>query len=271
FVSSLKSIKDSTPGQFKVLAVDKPIGQIKAPKIEENKKLENLTVNQFFDKDKKKLEREDIMKEIKNSEIYDLHVFRKTNGKIFKSPISYFKREKALYFPNIYGESLSNQDVCTTSLLKGQISIVRVYSSVIGDEVTQTYFRFINENENSKNDTFLNKSTYETVFKNEYPNCQIVDLSIYNSALKKLLINLINKRIIKKSLPEERWNKYLLVNKKNFTTAIAADLWLKNFVTGYIYLVDDECKIRYACCGNPSDGEYKSLWKAVKGLENELA
>lgn len=69
----------------------------------------------------------------------------------------------------------------------------------------------------------------------------------------------------RQKLGSENWDKYFLV-EKGLTMELRDMIGLLNSKVGYIYLLDRECKIRWAGCGFCEDYEREGLLKGVRKL-----
>lgn len=178
-------------------------------------------------------------------------------GKSFLAPPRMFKGDKALYFPNFFGQTLEKdkKERDTTSVLEGKVSIVSVFSSQWAENQANT---FVAEKENSE--------IHELV-RGSGGLAQMVKINIEDNALKAWLIRLFMGRV-RRQLGEASWGKYFLV-RKEITTEIRDAVGLLNSKVGYTYLLDGECKIRWAASG-PAEGDEKDgLIKGARRLIEE--
>lgn len=178
-------------------------------------------------------------------------------GKSFIAPPGIFKAERALFFPNFRGQTLekdqSQKD--TTPLLEKKISIVSVFSSAWADNQTKT---FVSAKENPE---------LGGVVKNSGKVAQMVYINIEDNAFKAWIVKLFMGGL-RRTMGIENYNKYFLV-RKGITDQIREAVGLLNSKVGYVYLVDGECKIRWAGSGVAEPDEKESLVKATKQVIEE--
>lgn len=216
--------------------------------------------HKMFSADAKEKRQKVLDHDIAHSPFYESKSFNNVNGKIFTPPVSYFKRDKSLYFPDFLADTLVNKEQRLGSLWEGKVSIVRVFSTVSGENCSKTYF-------DSDQGNYLTDG-YQS-FSTKYPSTQIIDVNMPQTALKKFIVNL-SKGNLKKLIPEPRHNKYFIAPYKLFPLDVRKELNCDNVCSGYIYLLDAKGRIRWATSGSANEAEYSLMWKCVAGLEKEL-
>lgn len=179
---------------------------------------------------------------------------RFSNGKSFLAPTRLFRADKALYFPNFFGLTLQKDKKMrdTTSVLRGKISVLSAYSSAWGESQAASFVSQIN---NPELHDIINKACNLA---------QLVQINFEDNALKAMLIRLFM-GTQRKKLAVENWNKYFLV-QNGLSMQLRDMIGLLNSKVGYIYLLDGECKIRWAGSGFCQENEKISLLKGVKKL-----
>jgi ATPase complex subunit ATP10 len=175
-------------------------------------------------------------------------------GKSFLTPPRLFKAERALYFPNLYGKTLLKQKALqdTTPVLENKISVVSVFSSAWGENQAAT---FASEKHNPE---------LREVVKNSNGAAQLVQINFEDNAVKAMIVKLFMPRL-RKTLGPGNWEKYFLV-RKGLTTEIRDLIGLLNSKVGYTYLLDGDCKIRWAASGPAEGNEKRGLVKGVQRL-----
>lgn len=86
---------------------------------------------------------------------------------------------------------------------------------------------------------------------------------------------------LRKVMAEEAWGRYFIVNKgfnpggrwlapTDFPGGVREALGIANGKVGYVFLVDRECRIRWAGSGNALPGEAEALARGVKKLVEDM-
>jgi mitochondrial ATPase complex subunit ATP10 len=185
----------------------------------------------------------------------DLH-----KGKSFLSPPRLFRGDVSLYFPNLIGKTLlksRKEHLDTTLAIAGKVSVVAIFNSVWGDAQAQTFI--------SKR---LNPELHAVLEKNP-GKAQLVQINIEENWLKRWLIYLFKWRL-RKQVGKESWGRYFIVSK-GASTDIRESIGLLNSKVGYVYLVDPECKIRWAGSGESLPEEREGLAKGVQRLLDDVS
>ena len=178
-------------------------------------------------------------------------------GKSFLAPPRLFKAERALFFPNFHGQTLHKDKLLrdTTPLLSDKISIVSVFSSRWAENQALT---FSSEKQNPE----INE-----VVKNSGGLAQMVKINIEDNALKAWLVRIFMGGL-RKSFGESNWGRYFLV-RNEITNEIRDAVGLLNGKVGYTYLLDGQCRIRWAASGVAEGGEKEGLVKGAQRLLEE--
>ena len=188
-------------------------------------------------------------------------------GKSFVSSPRLFKRDKALYFPNIWGQTLAkegdgpNGGRDTTPLMMGKVSIVSVQANRWAEEMVDT---FISEKSNPNLNGLMAQSQ---------GLLQRVDINIQGDWMRALIVKFFTSRL-RQLIPEERWSRYFRIKlprdiRRGLNDETRDAIGLLNSQVGYVYLVDTSCKIRWAGSGHAWEGEVDGLNAAVQRLLQE--
>ena len=271
-----QSMSKIVPKPHKYFKIAKPFGFAKPPvrlQDQETKPfftLENLNIpkkiwNFYFDGITRRTRVEAIQKDLAYGGMYDFHVYTRTKGRLFEAPISFFRKDRALYFPNFRVKSLEGKRMDLLDALdKAKLTILRVYSTDAGFEMTNDYFK-IKDSE----DTYMS-STGIKVFSQEYPEAQIVELVLSENASKHFIHTFVTPGKLLQQRPKEQHDKYLIARRDSVLTRDDREkLLMTNAYSGYIYLIDQSYKRRWAGSGWPTAAEVDGLWKAVKGILKE--
>jgi len=167
------------------------------------------------------------------------------SGKTFMANPRIFKKDVALYFPNLHGDTLEAKGMDTTNVLAGKVSVVKVYSSQWGLTQVET---FTGKSQNAELQKILAQSPGVA---------QMVDVNIEENTMKAWIIALFQWRL-KASKPKEDWGRYFVV-RKGVSERIRETIGLLNGRVGYVYLVDEDCKIRWAGSGDAEGTEMEDM------------
>lgn len=179
-------------------------------------------------------------------------------GKSFLAPPRIFKADHALYFPNIHGQTLAKEPPKmrdTTPLLAGRASVVTMFSSQWAANQVASF-----------TSVQANPALHETLARAGQTRAQLVQINVEGDWLKQWLIWLF-KGSLRRRVGEANWDRYFVV-PRNISHEIKESIGLLNSKVGYTYLVDPECRIRWAGSGPSRPEEREGL---VKGLQRVLA
>lgn len=98
--------------------------------------------------------------------------------------------------------------------------------------------------------------------KNE--GLQIVRIHITEERVKSLMV-WWSKNWHRKQIPQEEWSTCFMV-RRGVDDYMRRDIKMTNPKVGHVYLIDQNCKIRWAGCGDATDEERESLLSAVRRL-----
>jgi len=173
-------------------------------------------------------------------------------GKSWIAPSLLFKAEKSLFFPNLMGRTLSVPErVNTTHTLFGNVSVVAVFSSAWAEKQVKTFLEGLEE---------------------EVPAlvegaAQRVDINVEENWLKAAVIKMFVPSLQSK-LPVEQHSRYFIVTK-GVSDDVRHCMGLWNGRVGYVYLVDWNCRIRWAGSGNAEREERAALIRGLTKLAED--
>ncbi|CCF56028.1 hypothetical protein KAFR_0A05930 [Kazachstania africana CBS 2517] len=238
-------VEASNPRKHEVKTLIRPVGLV-SPPTPHTKYSKGNSFKDLFDEEKTAKRTEELSREMSYSAMYDMHTFRQTNGKLFLSPKAYWRKDRALYFPHIVGKSLANKKLSIEEVLKGKLSVVRMFSNSAGNDLTLQYLKRI---QNTKELQFINIHWVENVLKSA-----IVKLSKWN---------------IKNNVPKESHKDYFICSRSQLPFTIRDELKINNMYTGYLFLVDKDLKIRWLGCGGATTLDQEILANSIEGLLKE--
>ena len=181
---------------------------------------------------------------------------RYSKGKTFVSPNALFRADKALYFPNLYGQTLASSSFSdTTPVLRKKVSVVACFSSTWAEKQVKTY---VSKSENPELHDLVKESGGVT---------QLVSVNVEENTLRYWIVRLFMP-LLRRKVDRERQGKYFLV-RRGLTDEIKNAIGILNSQVGYVYLLDGECRIRWAGSGDASEGERRSMVKSLGKLVDE--
>ncbi|SCU90286.1 LAME_0E07866g1_1 [Lachancea meyersii CBS 8951] len=257
-----KHLVNTAPKEHVVKELVRPVGLPDAP-TSNTKYKEGNSVRELFDEAKTTQRTRELEMQFSKGGLYDVHTFRKTGGKMFLSPPSFWRQDKALYFPHMRGRSLvNNQDQDLENTLRGKLSLVRIFTSAAGDTLGKSYFKGDDGVDYLQQESLLNTD-------GEGVETQIVEINFTENKLKALFARLALGQV-RSIVPEERHSRYFLADRNQLPFGIREELHINNLYTSYILLVDPELKIRWMGCGGADKKDFNLLWRCVRGLQKEL-
>lgn len=254
-----RNVVDAAPKEHIVRELVRPIG-LQAPPKADTVYPKGNSFKEMFDRDKTEKRSQELGVEFSKSGMYELHAFQKNGGKMFISPKSYWRADKALYLPHLRGTSLAGRAENLEDKLQGKTSVLRLFTNQVGDKLSKQYF----QNQEAKLD-YLG-SDYEQLARD---GVQIVEVSFFENTIKKIIAKLSTYKL-RSLIPTFRQPNYYICDRDQLPFTLRESLEINNIYTGYVVVVDPDLKIRWMGCGSASPEEFKLLWKCVRGVRKEF-
>lgn len=143
----------------------------------------------------------------------------------------------------------------TTTVLRGKISIVSIFSNRYADTHVDS---FLDAQKNPK---------LEKVLRSGGQDVQRIYINVPDNRMLLWLVRFCMSSI-KKSYPETEHDRYFLV-RDGFDDQLKEAIGIMNKVVGYVYLVDADCRIRWAGSGNALPEELTTMNLALQKLISE--
>lgn len=168
-----------------------------------------------------------LLKESRNAYYADLKLIQEHGGKTWIAPPSLIQHQRSLYFPDIKGTLLKDgrTKAHTSDILKGKISLVSIMSTRIGQEHTKSWSEPILQAHGNN------------------PDFQFLQINSQSNPLKSWLVSLTLNNL-RRQVPEELQDTYLLSSQSLET--VREHLAFDNQYAAYVYLIDQDIKIRWA-------------------------
>ncbi|KAK8854906.1 hypothetical protein IAR55_003645 [Kwoniella newhampshirensis] len=203
---------------------------------------------ELLDENRHKAKRKALVKEATQGYFHDYNRAKGAGGgKLWIAPNVLIREDKALFFPDISGRSLLGTNVHSTDLLPGKTSLVSLISTRISEEHVQSFIQPVLEDVEG------------------HPGFSFVQINHQTNQLKSLLLSFLVSSL-KRTIPHNRWGTYLISGGEWSEFDVNQPLGLDNKLLGYVFLVDENLKVRWAGCGPATDDEAQSLRRATAVL-----
>ncbi|AGO12413.1 AaceriAER060Wp [[Ashbya] aceris (nom. inval.)] len=249
-----KALAQAAPREHVVRRLEQPVGMPQPPTAT-TRYVEGNSMLDMFSEEKTSRRAAELAAEFSKSGLYDAATFRKTNGKVFLPPASYWRAEHARYFPHLSGITLTGTRGSVEDALAGKVSVVKVFSCETGEGLASSYFRH---------------EGHDYLREDDVAPAQIVEVSLTESWIKDWLVRLMTGRL-RSLVPAARHERYFICRRAQLPFTVRESLELGNLYTGYVLVVDPQLKIRWMACGGAEKRDVELLWKCVRGVQREFS
>ena len=256
----------------------RPIGMPNPPQTGENMGLDHRTLGErrddFVNFSKHMERRATMTKQISKPYFRDWSNLRFHRGKIFKSNERLFRADVSLWFPNFFGKTLRKdaeriQDLTggsrndgykglgrdTCEVMEGKVSVVSVVSGTWAQDQVDT---FVDEKQNPE---------LHQVLRENRDVAQRVWINREDNTLRWWILQAFRSNL-RSQLSSDEQDRYFMV-RRGVDDVMKESIGLLNEKVGYVYLVDSDCKIRWAGSADAEPAEQESMVKGLRKLIQE--
>ncbi|KAF6764237.1 F1F0 ATP synthase assembly protein Atp10 [Ephemerocybe angulata] len=228
---------DPPPNDVELGPLSRPLGVRERPTTVI--KTAGQKMRELLDSDVRTAQRRHLIKEATKGYFHDMNMTRRHGGKTWIAPNVLIRDDKALYLPNISGKSLLDKETKnTTEMCFGKVTVLSMLSTKISEIHSQA----------------LIEPTYAQ-FSSD-PKFQYVQVNLQENVLKAFLVNLIWASFGQRS--QEELQKTYILSSQN-VEYIREAIGMTNSKVGYVYLIDENLRIRWAACAEPLPEEVQAL------------
>ncbi|KAG5183715.1 ATPase assembly factor ATP10 [Tribonema minus] len=175
--------------------------------------------------------------------LYEQIEVNKTHGKLFKAATALVPADKAVPFPDFDADTLSGRKKVSVALdLRGQVAVVGVSFKHFGYAMLPAWLGAL---------------------KRQHPQAVTANLNLAEGLVISFLRPLLVMDMKRNVAPEQHSSTYVLFGDAE---DIRTDLDIMNRLTGHIFLLDKEGKIRWRGCGIATPEELDSMLACYEQL-----
>jgi len=192
-----------------------------------------------------------LLKKFDKSYFRDFRNMDSNRGKFYLANERLYRKDVSLYFPNLVGRNLARSLKDTTSVLKGKISVVTIFSRKWAEDQAQT---FVSEKENPELLQAIQESGGAA---------QLIEINHEEFRMSSAMLWLFEWNM-KRNRSTEQQDRYFIM--RGLPQTVKDSIGIMNDKIGYVFLLDRNCKIRWSACADALDSEKDSLVKGIQKL-----
>ncbi|KAJ7647683.1 ATP10 protein-domain-containing protein [Roridomyces roridus] len=227
--------------------LDRPLGVRERPTLEKQSRIQRFK-DIWLNEETILVERKHLIKQLNKgyytdavSIIHPGHM-----GKTWIAPEVLIREDKALYLPNIKGKDLDKgEQKHTTLMCFGKITLLSIESTELSVLQTKSFVNAVHPRFES------------------HPLYQRMHINIQENILKALVVNMFL-RNLRAKVPKELHGNCLLSTQN--MEYLREPMGLINRMVGYVFLIDENLKIRWAAGGDATMAELKALESCLSVL-----
>ncbi|KAJ6593457.1 ATP10 protein-domain-containing protein [Mycena capillaripes] len=249
WASTARKPPDRPIPTLKVL--DRPLGVRERPTLVKQSRMQRFK-DIWLNEDKILEERKHLIKQLNKGYYTDVVTIIHPGhmGKTWIAPEVLIREDKALYLPNIKGKDLEKKEQKHTTLMcYGKITLLAIESTELSVLQTKSFI-------NAVHPRFASNPLY-----------QRVHINIQENILKALVVNLFLHNLRAK-VPKELYGNCLLSTQN--MEYLREPMGCINRMVGYVYLIDENLKIRWAAGGDATLAELQALESCMSVLLKRL-
>nr|GAT57860.1 predicted protein [Mycena chlorophos] len=231
--------------------LDRPLGVRQRPTLEKQSRMDRFR-DIWLKEDTILEERKHLIKELNRGYYTDVVkiIHPGHMGKTWIAPEVLIREDKSLYLPNIKGKDLEKRkQKHTTIMCYGKITLLAIESTELSVLQTKSFINPIHP-----------------IFESN-PLYQRVHINIQENYLKALVVNMFMDNLRAK-VPKELYGNCLFSSQN--MEYLREPMGLLNKMVGYVYLIDENLKIRWAAGGDATSAELSSLESCLRVLLKRL-
>jgi ATPase complex subunit ATP10 len=195
-----------------------------------------------------------LQKRIGKPWVRDLRNMDANRGKLYVANARLYRAGAALHFPNLRGRSLAAAAADTTRVLRGKVSVVTVYQRLWAEQQTRSFVGFVSG------------ADVRAVVDASGGAAQFVEINFEDTWMASSLVWMFQWNL-RRQIKKELWDRYFIL--RGIPVDIKESLAMMNDKIGYVFLVDDKCRIRWSACADAWPEEKVALLSGLKRLIDE--